>query len=104
MQTCFSGMAGGGVHGRIVGIVRSITTGVGIIITIFQVSILMLIWVGEDITEAIIGMGTDGTINGFLTTSFNRIGRAGTMIDIGKAKELGASRTINLDHNNRGRK
>ena len=96
-------MAGGGVHGEIVGIVRGIITGVGIIITIFQFSILMLIRVGEDITEAIIGMDTGGTINGFLTTGFNRTGRAGTMIDIGKGKELGVSRTINLGHNNRDR-
>ncbi len=96
-------MAGGGVHGKIVGIVRGIITGVGIIITIFQFSILMLIRVGEDITEAIIGMDTGGTINGFLTTSFNRTGRGGTIIDIGKGRELGASRTINLDHNNRDR-
>ena len=96
-------MAGGGVHGKTVGIVRNIITGVGIIITIFQISILMLIRVGEDITEAIIGMGTGGTINGFLITGFDRTGKAGTMIDIGKGGERGASRTINHDRNNRDR-
>jgi hypothetical protein len=42
-------------------------------------------------------------MNGFLTNDFNRTGRAGIMIDIGKGKELGASRAINLDHNNRDR-
>ena len=42
-------------------------------------------------------------MNGFLTHGFNRTGRAGIMIDIGKGRELGASRTINLDHNNRSR-
>ena len=42
-------------------------------------------------------------MNGFLTNDFNRTGRAGKMIDIGKGKELGASRAINLDRNNRDR-
>ncbi len=40
-------------------------------------------------------------MNGFVTGNFNRIGRTGIIIDIGKVKELGASRAINLDHNNR---
>ena len=42
-------------------------------------------------------------MNGFLTNDFNRIGRAGKMIDVGKGEELGASRAINLDHNDRDR-
>jgi hypothetical protein len=42
-------------------------------------------------------------MNGFLTNDFKRTGRAGIIIDIGKGKELGASRDINLDHNNRDR-
>jgi hypothetical protein len=41
MQTFFSGMAGGGVFGRVVGIARIIITGVGLIMTEFQVFILM---------------------------------------------------------------
>ena len=52
-------------------------------------------------TGTIIGTGTGGIMNGFLTNNFNGTGRAGKMIDVGKGKELGASRTINLDHNNR---
>jgi hypothetical protein len=48
-------------------------------------------------------MGTDGTMNGFHTNDFNRAGRAGKMNDIGKGNEPGASRAINLDHNNRNR-
>ena len=103
MQTCISGMAGGGVHGKVVGIAHSIITGVGLIITISQVSILMWIQVGEEITKAIIGLGTGGTMNGFLNNDFNRTGRTGKMITVGKDKELGASGTINLDHNNRDR-
>ena len=42
-------------------------------------------------------------MNGFLTSDFSRTGRAGILINIGKSKELGASRTINLDRNNRDR-
>jgi hypothetical protein len=34
-------MAGGGVHGKVVGIVHVIMTGVGFITTMFQVFILM---------------------------------------------------------------
>jgi hypothetical protein len=42
-------------------------------------------------------------MNGFLTDDFNRTGRAGIMIGVGKGEELGASRAINVDHNNRDR-
>ena len=101
--TSFSGMVGGGVRGKDVGIAHGIITGAGVIITMFQVFILMLIQVGEDTTETIIGTDTGGTMNGFLTNDVDRTGRAGIIIDIGKGKELGASRAINLDHNNRDR-
>jgi len=40
-------------------------------------------------------------MNGFLTDNFNRTGRAGIMINIGKSKEPGAFRAINPDRNNR---
>jgi hypothetical protein len=96
-------MVGGGVYGKGVGIAHIIITGVGVFITTFQVFILMLTRVGEDITETIIGTVTGGTMNGFLTNNFNGTGRGGTRIDIGKGKELGASRAINLDHNIRYR-
>jgi hypothetical protein len=43
-------------------------------------------------------------MNGFLTNDFNRTGRAGKMIDVGKGEELGVSKAINLDRNNRDRK
>ena len=42
-------------------------------------------------------------MNGFLTHDFNGTGRAGKIIDVGKSKEPGASRVINLDRNNRYR-
>ena len=37
----FSGMAGGGVYGKGVGIAHIIMTGIGVIITMFQVFIMM---------------------------------------------------------------
>jgi hypothetical protein len=48
-------------------------------------------------------MDTGGTMSGSLTEDFNRTGRAGTIIDIGKEKEPGACRVINLDRNHRDR-
>ena len=95
-----STMVFGGVHGKVVGIAHFIMTGVGLIITAFQVSISMWIRVGEDTIETIIGTDTGGTMSGFLTNDFNRTGRVGIPIDTGKSKEPGVSRAINLDHNN----
>jgi hypothetical protein len=40
-------------------------------------------------------------MNGFPTDNFDRTGRAGKIIDIGKDKEPGASRAINPDRNPR---
>ena len=43
-------------------------------------------------------------MNGFLRNDFNKTGRAGIIIDIGKSKKPGMSRTIEIDHdNNKGR-
>jgi hypothetical protein len=42
-------------------------------------------------------------MNGFPTNDFNKTGKAGKMIDVGKGKELGVSRTINLNHNSKDR-
>jgi len=41
LQTFFSGMVGGGVYGKVVGIAHIIMTGAGVIITMFQAFILM---------------------------------------------------------------
>jgi hypothetical protein len=43
-------------------------------------------------------------MNEFLTNGFNRTGAGGIKIDIGKGKELGVSKAINLDPSNRDRK
>jgi hypothetical protein len=69
----------------------------------FQVFISMWTQVGEYTTETIIGTDTRGAMNGFLTDGFNRTGSIGILNDIGKGKELGASRTIDLDHYDRDR-
>ena len=103
MQTYFSGMVGGGVHGKVAGIAHTIMIGVGLIITMFQDFIMTWIQTGEDTTEAIIGTDTGGTMSGYLIDNFNRTGERGIKIDIGKGKEPGESRTINLDRNNRDR-
>jgi hypothetical protein len=42
-------------------------------------------------------------MNGLITDISTRTGSNGMMIDIGKGKERGASRTIDPDHNNRDR-
>ena len=96
-------MAGGGVHGRVVGIAHGIITGVGVIMAMFQVFIMMWILAGEDTTGNAIGTGTRGTMNGLITDDFNGTGRRGIAIDIGKDNKPGASRIINLDHNSRGK-
>jgi len=90
----------GGVCGKVVGTVHVIITGAGVIMTVFQVFISMSTQGGEDTTEIVIGVGTDGTMNGFLTGDFNRTGRAGTIIDTGEEKEPGVSRAIEIDHQN----
>ena len=104
MQICFSGMDGGGVHGKAAGIAHSIMTEAGGIITVSQVSILMLTRVGEGTTGDIIGMDTGGTIKGSLTITFTRTGDHGTMTSVGEGREPGVSRTINLGHPCKGRK
>jgi hypothetical protein len=103
MQTSFSGVVGGGVYGKVVGIAHTTMTGAGVIITAFQASILISTRVGGDTTGTVIGTGTAGIMNGSLTNGFNRIGRAGTILDIGNGKQPGASRAINLERNLRDR-
>ena len=96
-------MVGGGVYGKVVGIAHITMTGGGLIMTAFQVFILMWTQVGEDTIETTTGTDTDGTMNGFLPDNFNRTGGAGKIIDIGKGTGTGASRAINPDRTNRDR-
>ncbi|HLB25707.1 MAG TPA: hypothetical protein VJM83_05205 [Nitrospirota bacterium] len=101
--TSFSGMAGGGVSGTVIGIAHIITTGAGAITATSPFFILMLTQAGGDTTETVIGTGTGGTMNGFLTIDFTRTGSAGKMTDTGKGEEPGASRAISPGHNGRDR-
>ena len=96
-------MVGGGVYGRAAGIAHITMTEAGVIISVFQVFILMWTLDGEGTTETMIGKGTDGTMNEFLTNDFNKTGRVGKIVDIGKGMELGASKTFTLGRNNRDR-
>ena len=96
-------MVGGGVHGKGVGIAHVTMTEVGLIIIKFRAFISMYTQNGEGTTETVIGMDTGGTTNGSLTNSFKKTGRAGKIIDIGRGKEPGVSRAINLNHTSRDR-
>ena len=51
----------------------------------------------------VIGTGSHGTMNWSLTDVFNRTGGTGTLIDIGKGKDPGASRTYDPYRDNRDR-
>jgi hypothetical protein len=104
MLTSSFGTAGGGAYGKVAGIARIITTGTGAIMIRFRVFISMWTQDGEDTTENIAGTGTGGTMIGFPTNGFNKTGRAGIIITIGKSKEPGASRVINLGRRNKGRR
>jgi hypothetical protein len=103
MQTSFSGMAGGGVCGMDVGIAHIIMTGAGVITAMSPVFIMTWTRAGGDTTETVLGTDTSGTTKGFLTGDFSRTGRAGKVIDIGKGREPGASRTINPGRSTRDR-
>jgi len=96
-------MAGGGVPGKVTGIVLAITTGAGPIIARSPYSILMWIRVGENITGIITGMDTGGTTRGFLTKGFTMNGRSGVITDIGKGRETGVYMTTAPTHHIRGR-
>jgi hypothetical protein len=50
-----------------------------------------------------IGTGTDGIMSRFLISDFNRTGRDGRVIDIGKRRKRGTSRITNPGHNGRDR-
>jgi hypothetical protein len=96
-------MAGGGVHGKAVGIDHSTTTVVGAISAVSRAFIMMWTRDGEGTTETVIGTDIAGTMNGFPISGFSRTGRGGMIIATGKIKEPGASRAITRDRNNRGR-
>ena len=97
-------MAGGGAHGRAVGIGRLTITRVGLIMATFRTSISTLIQAGGDTIMRIAGTDIHGTINPFPTSDFNRTGGGGKQVIIGQSTKLGACRAISLDRRNRGRR
>jgi hypothetical protein len=96
-------MAGGGVYGKVAGIVHIITTGVGVIITASHVFIMMWTQDGEGTTETVTGTGTGGTTDASLTNNFNGTGEAGIIIVIGNGEAPGAYRIIIPSHYIRNR-
>jgi len=96
-------MAGGGAHGEVAGTGHIIITGVGSTIELFPVFILMWTQGGEDPTETICGVDTDGTMKGSLTNNFSGTGRTGKRHDIGNSKNPGAFKTIGHDRSNKYR-
>jgi hypothetical protein len=96
-------MVGGGAYGKAAGIGHIIITAGGLTMTVFQVFILMWIPAGDDTIENIAGTDIRGTMNAYPISNFNGTGRVGEVIDIGKGKKLGASRTTNPSRNSRGR-
>jgi len=94
-------VVGGGVHGKGAGIVRVIMIGTVFITDISHIFIMTYTSVGEAATGTVIGMGIGGSTKGFLINIFNKTGEIGIAIDIGKDKEDGTSKNINLLHHNR---
>jgi hypothetical protein len=89
--------AGGGVYGRVDGIVRIIMTEVGVILIMFHDSIPVSIQVGEDTIKTIVGEDISGTMNGFVIKDSNRTGKAGILHNIGQNKKATVFRIINLE-------
>jgi len=96
-------MVGGGAHTGVAGIAHATMIGVGVITVGFQVFTMMWTHIGEDIIQIVIGMDILGIIAQFHTHSFNQIGEDGKRTDIGKNKENGMFRVIQLNPNNRDR-
>jgi len=96
-------MAGGGVPGKVDGIVHAITTEAGPIIARSLPSILMWTRAGENTIGIITGMGIGGTTSGFPTGGFNVTGRSGVITDTGKDRETGVFVTIDTTRGIRGR-
>jgi hypothetical protein len=96
-------MAGGGVLGKAADIAHCFIPGDGFIIKISPVSILTWTQAGEQVTWGGIGTGIAGTMNVFLTNDFNRIGKTGERITIGKDRSIAEYITIDPDRNNRDR-
>ena len=102
-KTSISGTVIGGDFGKDDGTVHLIMTEDEFTIVISHSFILTWTGVGETIIGTTIGMDTDGNMNVFLTTASMITGGPGVTPDIGRVKEPGVFRAINLDHRFRDR-
>ncbi|OGP90269.1 MAG: hypothetical protein A2031_08855 [Deltaproteobacteria bacterium RBG_19FT_COMBO_43_11] len=89
MMIFFSMAAGGGARGKDAGIAHSVMIQVGATIEALHLFIEVYHQVGEMITGNAVGKGSNGNINEYLTSKFNRIGTNGKRINIGKNKIIG---------------
>jgi len=94
-------MAGGGDHTGAAGIDHVIMIVVGVITVVYRVFIMMWTPIGEDIIQVVIGMDILGIIAQFHIHNFNQIGEDGKITDIGRNKENGMFRAIQLNPNHR---
>jgi len=94
-------MAGGGDPTGAAGIAHVIMIVVGVITGVYRVFIMMWTHIGEDIIQIIIGMDIHGIIARFHIHNFNQIGEDGKITDIGRNKENGMFRLIQLTPNHR---
>jgi hypothetical protein len=85
-------VAGGGVHGKDVGIARITTTQAGDTIKVFHLFMQAYLQAGGMTTENIVGEGINGITNGYLSNKFNGTGRDGKTVSIGRSKILGVSK------------
>jgi len=97
-------MAGGGDPTGAAGIVHVIMIVAGVITVGFLFFITMWTHIGDDIIQIVIGMNIPGIIAPFHTHNFNQIGKDGKITDIGKNKENGMFRVIQLNRKNSDRK
>lgn len=85
-------MVGGGVRGKGAGIAHGIIAQVGFTIEASRLFIHVYHQVGGMITGSVVGEGTRGTTNEYLTSSFSITGEAGKRADIGKSNKRGVSK------------
>jgi hypothetical protein len=76
-------MAGGGAHGKAVGIAHGTTTRVGHTIKEFRIFIIRCQQAGGIITGTVVGTDINGIISEYLSARFNRTGEPGKKTGIG---------------------
>jgi hypothetical protein len=96
-------MAGGGGLGKATGIDRVNTVRGGITIKMCPLFIERFLETGETTIGTIDGAGINGGLNNYLTMKCKETGKTGETINIGKGKEIGASRIRGTDPTRNGR-